>query len=214
MAPELEAGLWVLLSLVAKPLAAIAWLRLQTKLGEWRGALESTAPWLHAIGPMYLALMTGAVLGSRVGIYGFELHGSLLGALSGAVILAGLFGARRFGSERIKLPEPPTFEAAVQDELRWAFYRGAAAGWLGYTGLGALAGFGLAVLEWILAVQPWNSMSWKEPGQWAAMVRAGVSAVLYGLSANLWLILAVQLAVILVWRFEPSLDAPETGEPE
>jgi hypothetical protein len=214
MPAELEAGLWVLLSLVARPLEALVWSRLQAKAGEWSEALEQVAPWLHAVGPMYLALMTGAVLGSRLGLYGFGLQGSLLGGLGGALILAGLFAFRRFGSERIKLPNPPDFDTTLRDELRWGFYRGAAAGWLGQMWLGGLAGFGLATVEWMLAMQPWSSPSWKEPIHWAAPVRAGLSAILYSLSGNLWLILAVQLLAVMVWRLELTVHAADTGEQE
>jgi hypothetical protein len=214
MTADLEAGLLVVLSLVARPLAAYLWPRLQDKTGEWSEALEASAPWLHAVGPFYISLLTGAVLGSRLGIYGFGLEGSLLGALFGMVILAGLYAVRRFRPGGIELPGPPVIDKALQDEMRWGFYRGAAAGWLGHLWLGGLAGFGLALVEWAATLRPWNSSVWKEPAQWSTLVRAGISAVLYGLSGNLWLILVVQTLVVVIWGLELAQNKPEAGNQE
>ena len=214
MTAELEAGLWVVLSLAARPLAAYLWPRLQDKAGEWSEALEAFAPWLHAVGPFYLSLLTGAVLGSRLGIYGFGLEGSLLGGLFGIVILAGFYAVRRFGPQGIELPAPPAMDKALQDEMRWGFYRGAAAGWLGHLWLGGLAGLGLAVVEWAATLRPWNSSVWKEPAQWSALVRAGISATLYGLSGNLWLILVVQTLGVVIWELELAQNESEAGNQE
>ena len=214
MTAELEAGLWVVLSLAARPLAAYLWPRMQDIAGEWGEALEASAPWLHAVGPFYFSLLTGAVLGSRLGIYGFGLEGSLLGGLLGVVIIAGVYGVRQFRPGGIELPEPPAMDKALQDELRWGFYRGAAAGWLGPLWLGGLAGFGLAVVEWAASLRPWNSSVWKEPAQWSALVRAGISATLYGLSSNLWLILAVQTLIVVIWGLELAQNEPEAGNQE
>jgi hypothetical protein len=202
MNPLVEAGLWVVASLGAKPAAQILWPRLRTRIGDWGDLIERAAPWLHALVPLYLSLMTGAVLGWGVGLYGFGLDGSLLGALAGLLFCAVLYGIGRFPSERIQTPIPPGYEAALQDELRWAFYRGAAVVWLGEIWLGGLLGWGLAVVEWLLAVQPWKDAAWKDPQQWATLMRAAASAALFMLSRNLWLVLAFQILALWVWSRE------------
>ena len=212
MSPSIEAGLWVLASLVARPAARILWPRWQSRAGEWRDLVEGAAPWLLAMGPMYLSLMTGAMLGSRLGLYGFGLEGNLMGALAGALIAASLYGMRRYRSERIKLPAAPGYDAALQDELRWAFYRGAAASWLGEFWLGGLVGWGAAVVEWLLAVQPWHSVAWREPDQWQFLVRAAVSAGLYMISHNFWLVLAFQILAAWVWQVALEPGDPDQGD--
>lgn len=212
MDPSLEAGLWVLGVLLARPGTQILWPLIKPKVGEWGGFAEKIGPWLLALGPLYMALLTGAVLGSTVGLYGFGLESSLYGALAGLVVVAGLFGVGRFLANRYPLPMAPAYDAALQDELRWAFFRGAAASWLGEIWLGGVIGWGLAAAEWLLTDQPWKQAAWQEPSQWKGLIRAAVSAGLYMLSRNLWLVLVFQLLAVWVWRLEAAPSAHEVGE--
>ncbi|MGD8605390.1 MAG: hypothetical protein PVF49_12545 [Anaerolineales bacterium] len=201
MSPSIEAGLWVLVSLAAQPAVQWLWPHLKGRVGEWADLIERTGPWLLAVGPLYLSLMTGAVLGSRVGLYGFGLEGSLLGAGTGLLMIAGLYAVVRYLPDRVQLPEPPAYEGVLLDEMRWAFYRGAAASWMDLFWLGGFFGWGLAVVEWLLRVRPWKDAAWREPELWEAPIRAAVSAGLYLISRNVWLVIALQLLLIWVWRF-------------
>jgi hypothetical protein len=212
MSPQIESGLWILLSLLAQPMAKLLWPKVREKAGDWGEAVEAAGPWLLAISPMYLSLMTGAVLGGRLGLYGFGLERSLLGALAGGVIMVGLFLLRRYRTNWVDSPTPPDFQNALQDELRWAFYRGAAGSWLSPAWLGSLAGLGLAAVEWLLAIQAWKSTTWRAPDQWMSLVRAGVSTGLFVLSGNLWLVIVIQMLVVLTWRTEPVDDGHGESE--
>jgi hypothetical protein len=156
--------------------------------------------------------MTGAVLGSGLGLYGFRLQESLWGALAGLQVVGGVYAIGRYLPDRLQLPIPPAYEMSLRDELRWALYRGAAASWLGEIWMGGLIGWGLAAVEWLLADQPWNEAGWKDPEQWTVLVRAVVSAGLYMISRNLWLVLSFQLLALWVWRLEPKQVGLDEGD--
>jgi hypothetical protein len=78
------------------------------------------------------------------------------------------------------------------DEPRWAFYRGAGAVVFVDSATAQLIGLGLGAVEW--AIRGGRSTRGTTPQVWSGLARLGVSAGLFALTHNLWLILITQAA--------------------
>jgi hypothetical protein len=197
-----EAAIWVAVTLVAPGAAGWMWPRVKDRFRGRGGWIEPAAPWVHALGPVYLALVSGAVLGRDAGLYGQGWIRWLSGAgLSAAMVAGAWVTLRRFpASERPALPSP--FEA-VRDEARWALYRAAGALWTGAALPGVAIGLALALAEWAFGRRPWKADVWRDPRAWVPAARMLASSLLFLGTHNLWLTLlthAAILALVQGWR--------------
>ncbi len=128
--------------------------------------------------------------------------GTGLGIGIGALAL--LFLARRHANHVPPFPHRPWWEiviGVVYLEVHWAFYRAALAILLGDLYWGVFAGLGLVYVEW--AVSPSWRLGWRqEPraaGQWLRAALALVIAVLFLLTQNLWICLAIHSLLELIF---------------
>ncbi len=184
-----QAGIWVALALGAWPAARAARLRLEARFGDQAGTITNLGAWVHALGPAYLALISGAVTGRDLGIYG----PTTAAWASAAVGIAGGLGAAwlvfRFRHPAIEPDSPWT---VALNEPRWALYRAAGIGWVGGLWLGLAIGLVLAAADWGLRHSVWQADGWKQADVWRGWMRAGLSAVLFAATRNLWLIIVCQ----------------------
>jgi hypothetical protein len=78
------------------------------------------------------------------------------------------------------------------DEPRWSFYRGAGAAVVPVVAVPQLIGLALGVVEWLIrSGRPGRATP---PLVWSGLLRLGISAGLFALTHNLWLILLTQAA--------------------
>jgi hypothetical protein len=191
----IEALLWSLLLVLSPALAAHIWPTLRERLQALPFNLEALAPWIHALGLPYLALIVGSVSGRLMGLQGFSSASWFSGGLACAMGL----GAAFFALSRIDVRPNPVrnLDLILQEETRWAFYRGAAAHWLRFA-ISPLLGFGLAVLELVIThlakegPHPLSSLQWK------SVMRAAFSTLLFMATGNAWLTAGTQLLLTLL----------------
>lgn len=192
-----QAGIWVALALGAWPLARALWPRLATRFGDQAEAIATLGAWVHALGPTYLALIGGAVTGRDLGIYG----PTTAGWASGVIGVAGGLGAAwlmlRFRHPAIGQDAPWT---VALDEPRWALYRAAGIGWAGGLWPGLAIGLVLAAADWGLRQSIWQADGWRQADVWRGWMRAGLSAMLFAATRNLWLTIACQAGVAAMAR--------------
>ncbi len=212
----IETGIWVLLTVSAPAMARALLPRIRDRLAPWEDEINFWAHAAYGVLPLFGAWVTGAVAGLDCGITGIPLTRWLSGiAICTALLLLFAFSLR-FASVRraAQLWFHPTLSWLVLfDEPRWAFYRGAGA--VGFVAPAAaqLAGFVLGCLEWLARNgQPSRTSSRWVSGNlpsevWSPLVRLSVSAALFALTHNLWLILATQaVAAGLILRSWPASD--------
>lgn len=169
---------------------------LSTRAAAWAGVADAVGPWLHGLGPPYLALFTGAMPARYLGLYGSG--GWLVWSLS-ALLLGGLWFGARVALVRYPLElGPGRYDTLVLDEPRWALYRGA--GWLlvGSFQLGALIGLGVALLEWSLTWRSWRPGERTSEAACFMLARVATSSVAYSLTGNLWLTALFQVGLALL----------------
>lgn len=182
--------LWVALALVGPAAVEILWPALRRQASRWAPYLRSFAPWLHGVGPAYLALITGAIGARHFGLTGQP----ALTWAGGSLFCAGWLVI----SSRLLRPEGrwPKPARGVLDEPRWALYRAAGAAWIASAPLGVLIGLGLAAAE--LALR-WGAGLGQRPLPWEALARVASSSVLFAVTGNFWLTLVTQgLALFLL----------------
>lgn len=221
---ELEAAVWVGISLGAPAAAAWVWPRLEGPWRVWAETLRPLPRWAHAILPAYLALLHGAVFGRDLGLYGPGsgwVAGGVLAAVAG---LGAAFAALRWLGPRLHTPRPPSNGespvpgspthsrrsapprggsvpspvVALQEEPRWALYRAAGILWLRSPALGVALGVLLAGFDVFLAAGAWRSESRLRPETWAPLLRAGFSAALFLVTRSFWITAAVQVAILML----------------
>ncbi len=193
----IEAGVWVALSLFAPAAAALVWPRLARRLGGAAPLTAEAARWLYSLGPGYLALLRGAVLGRDYGLYGQGWDGWLAGA---AVCAAALIGGGWL-LRRVRLPESialPAPSEGLRQEVRWGFYRAAGALWSGAALGGVAIGLGLSTLEWGLSIRLWKSHAWRDPRTWVAVIRMALSSGFFLATRNLWLTIGAQIGLLIL----------------
>lgn len=164
---------------------------------RWRNPVSLLAPWLHGPALAFAALFSGALPGQALGLLG---SGGWIGWLWGALMVVLLWFAARRALQRWPIAlDLERYDVVVLDEPRWALYRGG--GWLltGSFFFGALAGLGLALLEWLLRWRGWRRQTRSSAPACFALARVGSSALVFSLTGNLWLtaLLQVGLAVLL-----------------
>lgn len=176
-----EALIWSALAALSPAAAAVVWPRWKPRLGPAAEALEQVAPWLHGVGPAYLALIRGAILSRDAGLRGHDLVAWLLGGVACAVLLTWVEGRSR---SALVWPDPLH---ALADEPRWALYRAAGALWTNSHALGTGVGLGWAVLEWALIHRARLGTIRRHPEAAGPLLRLASSTLIFLVTRNFWL---------------------------
>jgi len=206
----IDTAIWVALTVAAPVGARTLRARLRSRTASWGEELTFWTRAGYGVLPLYGAWVTGAVAGRDCGILGIGLTRWLSGgAICAALLLAVAFTLRYpLVRHRVQAWFHPTRSWLVLlDEPRWAFYRGAGAVALGGVAPAQLLGLALGGLEWLARNgRPSRSLSTEALSE---LVRLGVSAVLFALTRNLWLILVTQavLAALLLRSWSDSATA-------
>ncbi len=185
-------GVAVLAPLLGRPLGRA----LSERAGVWSDVAAALGPWLHGLGPPFIALFTGAVPARYLGLYG---SGGGAGWAGSALLLLGLwYGARVALARRSLQPHVARYDTVVLDEPRWALYR--AAGWLliGSFYFGSLIGLGVALLEWGLTWRGWRAGERSSDASCFMVGRIGTSWLAYSLTGNLWWTALFQVGLALL----------------
>lgn len=197
-----EALAWCAVAVLAPAVAAAGWPGWKRRLGSAAQPLEQIGPWLHGVGPAYLALIRGAILSRDAGLRGHDLMAWLGGGLAATAILAVVAWAVRRQATQPAWPDPLR---ALVDEPRWALYRAAGALWLSSHPLGTGLGIGLGLLEWALFHKPWQGQWAAHPSSTGALLRLASSSLIFLLTRNFWLTcLAGASLLAIVGRGRPS----------
>ena len=206
----IDTAIWVALTVAAPVGARTLRTRLQSRTASWNEELSFWTRAAYGVVPLYGAWVTGAVSGTDGGMLGVGLTRWLSGgALCAALLLAIAFTLRLPAvRHRVQAWVHPTRSWLVLlDEPRWAFYRGAGAVALGGVAPAQFLGLALGGLEWLARNgRPSRSLSTEALSE---LVRLGMSAVLFALTRNLWLILGTQavLAALLLRSWSDSATA-------
>lgn len=186
-----EIALWLALAMPFPAAARRFGPRLWRLVPGWEPYLRSFIPWLHGIGPAYLALITGAISAREFGIAGQPLLGWAGDLLFCASWLAA---TARFVRAQGDWPKPAR---GLLDEPRWALYRAAGAAWVGSLPMGALSGLALAVVELGLL-----TIAQRGGGRppWESLARAASSTLIFVLTANFWMTLITQGVMLYLLR--------------
>ncbi len=184
-------------ALGARPIARVVWPRLGPRIWEEADWAVVLAPWIQSIVPVYLGLITGAIGGRDLGLYG---QSSLLWVqgVIGVGLGMGLAAlAYRLWKPSVDAGRPA---AAGVTEIRWALYRAAGIGWTGGLAPGLEIGLILCGADGALEQRPWEKGAWRRGATWPGLLRAGLSTTLFALTQNLWLILACQVGLTFILR--------------
>ncbi len=210
----MDAALWVAVTVSAPAVARALLPRMRDRLTGWEDEISFWARPAYGILPLFGAWVTGAVAGFDCGITGIGLTRWLSGiAICSALIAVFAFSLRYPSVRRAAQAwfHPTRSWLVLFDEPRWAFYRGAGAVVFAEPAAAQLAGLALGGLEWLgRNGRPSRASSRGVSGSlpdeaWSGLVRLGVSALLFALTHNLWLILATQAAAAaLILRSWPD----------
>jgi len=207
----MEAAIWLVASLAAPAVGRALDRRLPSRLMAWRAELAFWADVGYGVLPLYLPWVTGSVLGIDSGLAGISAGRWLTGAAVSGAAIAALAIVVRVRSARCVLQTwfiPAPNWLFVLDEPRWAFYRGAAAAFVGSSAVAQVGGLLLGAGEWLVRRgRPTRATS---PAVWSGLVRLGVSAVLFAVTRNLWLVALTQAAaqalVLRSWTETATAD--------
>lgn len=206
-----ESFFWVAAQLALGVIGTALWPRIKAGLDtrvedplQRAEGVSTGARLLYSLAIPYLALLFGSISARDTGLVGLDALPyspvDWLRALAWAglwAVLAVVFYV--WGG----IYPGATPGNALLDELRWAFYRGAAIGWVAQPFLGALLGLGLAAIEWgaihgLRKTLGENTPPWLG---WAA--RAWLSTFVFLFTQNIWLTLALGALVpfaLTRWR--------------
>jgi hypothetical protein len=217
--------LWVLGSVLVWVLAGNAlWLARDARLltSRFRPAILHAGRFLYFLGVPYLVLggwplppYSGLLAPANLGLVGLDASWTLsrwleaagtgvgVGLLAlGFVALAWLNANRKGGATRLGFSATPAWTVLVDGlslQVHWAFYRGALAVLFDDLYAGAFWGLALVCLEWL--ANPFWRRCWRRAlcagDTWLLAVQALVSALLFLLTHNLWVCLAVHWALSL-----------------
>jgi hypothetical protein len=198
---------WVTLTLAAPAAARAIERRLAERLEPWAAEVAFWSNAAYGVLPLYGAWITGAVIGRDCGMGGLSPAAWLSGIAVCGFILGCFAAALRMRSvNRLARGwyNPQGTWLTLFDEPRWAFYRGAGAVAVLDSGVAQLIGLLLGAIEW--AVRGGRPVRDTPPQVWSGLVRLGVSAGLFALTHNLWLILLTQAAAhaLILRSREPS----------
>ncbi|MBM2844405.1 MAG: hypothetical protein HW404_2242 [Anaerolineales bacterium] len=178
----MQLALWVALILAAPLAARDLRRRLAGRLEPWEAEIAFWSNAVYGVLPLYGAWVTGAVIGRDCGISGFAPANWLSG-----IVICGIFLVLLAASLRL---------TSVKRLVR------------AWTNSAQLIGLGLGAVEWV--IRGGRLTRGTPPEVWAGLVRLGVSAGLFALTHNLWLILLTQAAahaLMLRSRRDSSLPA-------
>ncbi|HNS51605.1 MAG TPA: hypothetical protein PKO09_10550 [Anaerolineae bacterium] len=231
---------WVGASLLACVLATnLAWhLRSRISLPPAaRDALVEAARFLFCLGIPYLALggwplppLSALLSLEELGLAGIQPRwpaarwlstagtGTWLGLGAFLLLLLAWKNARR-GAVRLSFAPRPWWALLIDGlylEAHWAFYRAGLAVALGDRYAGLFAGLGLIALE--AALSPFWRAGWRDDhrvaGRWLRAALAVVSTLIYLLTQNLWLCLAVHWVLELAfWHIGRPAAAMAPADP-
>jgi hypothetical protein len=191
---------WVTLALAAFGLVTSFEAPLQARWPNALPRVRPVAPWVIGVGPAYLALIRGAVLGRT---YGLDGRGGPAGwavsTLLCAALLAVLWGLRRRMAWRVT---DRGAIATLPDEPRWALYRAFGLQLLGPWGL--LIGLAIGAVEWGLATAVWRPDKDQSAAARLSLIRLSTSTALFALTGNVWLTWATQAAGWSILRMEAA----------
>ena len=188
-----ESFFWIAAQLALGILGVALWPRLRPALGQNAEALAAGTRLLYSLLIPYLALLLGSISARDTGLVGLDAMlytlGNWLGAFGWAAVWAALaFAAYAWGH----MYPGATPGMALLDEFRWAFYRGAAIGWVGaHSTFGVLLGLGVAAIEWGALRGLRTALGESNPPALGWLARAWLSAFVFLFTRNLWLTLAV-----------------------
>lgn len=218
---------WVLGSVLAYALASnTLWLVRsrgsgRQRQGQW---IVEVGRFLFYLGIPYLALggwprppFQGLLLPEDMGWVGFNPRwpaarwlesvgtGLALGLGLLLILLVAWISANRgSGSYRLQFPRRPWWALVVDVlymEVHWAFYRGALAVALGDVYAGVFLGLGLVYLEW--GLNPFWRRGWRSKSlaavRWLRAAMALGIALIFLLTRNLWVCLAVHASIELAF---------------
>lgn len=193
----IEAAVWSLLMVISPGVAARLWPSLQERYQRLSINLEAWAPWIQSLGIPYLALILGSVSDRQMGLVGLK---PAMWAVGGTACLIALAASRITLSRTAIKPDPGASASTVLlEEVRWGFYRGAAALWLsGY--LASVLGLGLALLELAMTHMFIHGSQLPDLKTWKALLRAVLSTLLFVLTGNFWLTAGTQLLLTFMLR--------------
>ena len=207
----MQLALWVALILAAPLAARDLRRRLAQRLEPWAAEIAFWSNAVYGVLPLYGAWVTGAVIGRDCGISGFVPANWLSGIVICGLLLVLLAASLRLTPVKRLVrawTNPDGSWLSLFDEPRWAFYRGAGAAVFVDSAAAQLIGLGLGAVEWV--IRGGRLTRGTPPEVWAGLVRLGVSAGLFALTHNLWLILLTQAAahaLMLRSRRDSSLPA-------
>ena len=186
---------WVALTLAAPPVAQILHRHLARRLEPWAAEIAFWSIAVYGVLPLYGAWVTGAVVGWDCGISGFSPADWMSGiVICGLLLVLLALSLRQTSVKRLvrAWTNPDGSWLTLFDEPRWAFYRGAGAVVIANPAAAQVIGLVLAAVEWV--IRGGRPTRGRPPQLWSGLVRLGVSAGLFALTNNLWLILVTQAA--------------------
>jgi len=202
--------IWVAATLAAPPAAKEIYRRLASRLEPWAAEIAFWSNAVYGVLPLYGAWVTGAVIGRDCGISGFAPANWLSGIVICGLLLVLLATSLRLTSVKRLVrawTNPDGSWLTLFDEPRWAFYRGAGAAVFVDLAAAQLIGLGLGAVEWV--IRGGRPTRGTPPQVWSGIARLGVSAGLFALTHNLWLILITQgAAQALLLRSREASSSP------
>jgi hypothetical protein len=183
---------------------------LAQRLESWAVEVAFWSNAAYGVLPLYGAWVTGAVSGRDCGISGFTPVSWLSGIVLCGLLLGLLALSLRVTSANRLMQawyNPEGSWLTLFDEPRWAFYRGAGAVVAGNPAAAQMIGLMLGLFEWVL--RGGRPSRGTPPQVWSGLVRLAVSAGLFALTHNLWLLLLTQAAAqALILRSRQSSSPP------
>ncbi len=193
-------ALWIATTLAAPLLARRLWQLRPKRWEPWDDEVQAWARLGYGILPLYGAWVSGAIVARDAGLRaswpGTAAGGALCALALGVLWLASLRPA--WADRMRRWVATPTGWQPLADEPRWGFYRGAAAVLVG-SAWSQLVGLGLGAAEWLILRR--SPVQITAPQSSSGLVRLGVSAALFALTGNLWLVVATTAAGrAILWR--------------
>jgi hypothetical protein len=171
------------------------WPTLRERFDHLPFDIKVWAAWIHSLGLPYMAILLGSVSGRKMGLYGQAAGDWFVGLLACGL---GLVAALLLLNRQDNRPDPEVdLVSNIQEETRWAFYRGAATLWLPGM-LSPALGFGLAVLELGTTHVQTSGRQPPSPSQWKIVLRVALSTTLFLATGNFWLTAGTQLAIAAI----------------
>ena len=183
----------------------------EERAGAAAEGMAAGARLIYALAIPYLALWLGSISARDTGLAGLDAQPYFLGDWIRALAWAAAWGTAASAAYAWGGVYPgATPGNALLDECRWAFYRGAALGWISpalpasvspsQSLLGVMMGLGLATIEWATTRSVRRAMGEPVTPATGWLARSWLSTFVFLFSRNLWVTLAVGALVPFVLR--------------